>query len=214
MKAQKIRRYFFLQSILTEVNCNLGTLKFYRLLPAVMPILFYPPYVLKLHADRKPLADFFIRKGWINPTFIYRDPRDALLSAYEYGQRMSKKAPKNAFTPLTTIEKAIDFIDMYVEIARHWISCDHVLKVRYEDLLTQYSGEVRRLCSFLNIDETDLAVEKVISQYRPAQGEYDQQGMHFVKGKIGRYQKHFSPQQLELCKQKFGDFLIEHDYDV
>jgi len=115
LKAIEIRTKYPLERFLTEVNCNLGTLSSYRLIPVMLPLIIERPYVIKLHAERRPLADLLITLGLIKSTYIYRDPRDALLSAYEYGQRMSQKGLENAFTPLTTIEKSIDFMESYVK---------------------------------------------------------------------------------------------------
>jgi hypothetical protein len=210
--AREIRSRYRLRRLLTEVNCNLGTLSFYRLLPALIPLLFENSYVIKLHSERRPLADLIINAGLIKPTFIYRDPRDALLSAYEYGQRMSSQGLQNAFSHLETIDQAIDFMEFYVKVARGWLSSPRTLKVKYEDLKNNYHQEVERLCAFLGIEERDQRVLQVIESYRPGDQSPKKQGMHFVKGKIGRHQRAFSDQQLEKCQRLFGDFLDAEGY--
>ncbi|MFV1950078.1 MAG: sulfotransferase domain-containing protein [Anaerolineales bacterium] len=211
--AKIIRSKYGLKGLLTEVNCNLGTLSFYRLLPAMAPLIFEPAYVIKLHAGRRPLADWFIKTGLIKPTFIFRDPRDALLSAYEYGQRMSSQGLTNAFTPLETIEDAIEFMDFYVRVARGWITHPGTLVVKYEDLKGDFEWEASRLVDFLGIDSGDKKIIGIIDQYRPERKPKKIQGLHFVKGKIGRYQDAFNSSQLAMCEGLFGDFLKEHGYE-
>jgi len=211
--ARSIRTHYRLNRLLTEVNCNLGTLSAYRLLPAVLPLAFENSYVIKLHAERRPLADHFIRAGIIKPTYIYRDPRDALLSAYEYGQRMSSQGLTNAFSHLNTIDDAIEFMDFYVRLAAGWLSSPQTLKVKYEDLKGNYDHEVERLCDYLGIDPTDERVVPVIAQYRPGKPAQKQKGLHFVKGKVGRHQEAFSAEQLEKCNRLFGDFLKGQGYE-
>jgi hypothetical protein len=211
--AKIIRSRYGLKRFLTEVNCNLGTLSFYRLIPALLPLLFEPGYVIKLHSERRPLADRLIDTGLIKPTFIFRDPRDALLSAYEYGQRMSAQGLSNAFTPLKTVEDAIKFMDFYVQVARGWINLPGTLVVKYEDLKGEYDREADRLVRFLGIDPEKDVVKTVIDKYRPNQTPVKSRGLHFVKGKIGRHQKAFSQEQLTECERLFGDFLIEHGYE-
>ena len=103
INARTIRQKYSLQRLLSEVNCNIGTLTFYRLIPVSLPLLFEPAYVIKLHAGRRPLADLMIGMNLIKPTFIYRDPRDALLSAFEYGQRMINAGQPNAFSHIKSI---------------------------------------------------------------------------------------------------------------
>ncbi len=210
--AKKIRLKYRLNHLLTEVNCNIGTLSFYRLLPVMVPVLFEPRYVIKLHAERRLLADLLIRMKLIKPTYIYRDPRDALLSAYEYGQRMSSQGLTNAFTPLRTIDDAIAFMDFYVKIAAGWMSSPHTLKVKYENLLEDYDSEVDRLVDYLEIDRREAEINNIIERYRPGKRSNKSQGTHFVKGVIGRYQEKLTEVQLADCQRLFGDFLTKYGY--
>lgn len=210
--ACQIRKRYHLQPLLTEVNCNLGSLTSYRLVPVCAPALFHSPYVLKVHGGRKPLADVLIRWNWIKPAFIFRDPRDALLSAYEYGERMRRRSLTNAFTPLTDLEKAIDFMSFYVRAAEGWLALEGCFSVRYEDLLQNYQEETERLCRHLEIDHNDPEIRDVIDRFRPETGAEDREGMHFVKGKIGRHQDRFSESHHQICQTRFGDFLERYGY--
>ncbi len=212
LKAIEIRTKYPLERFLTEVNCNLGTLSSYRLIPVMLPLIIERPYVIKLHAERRPLADLLITLGLIKSTYIYRDPRDALLSAYEYGQRMSQKGLENAFTPLTTIEKSIDFMESYVKIARGWLSSKHTLAVKYEDFKSNYDHEVNKLIAFLEIDQTEDKIKEIVDSYRPEQKDRNRQGLHFVKGEVGRHKDSFTDYQLDQCSRLFGDFLQEYGY--
>lgn len=212
--ARAIRTKYRLSPFLTQVNCNMGSLDFYRLIPVLFPLLLEGRYVIKLHGGRKPFASIMIQSGLIKPTYIYRDPRDALLSAYEYGERMRSQGKSNAFTPLTTMEEAIDFMAAYVEIAQDWLSCSHAYHMKYEDLLLDYEGTVSELIEFLGLTLDEGAKKEVIRRYRPEQGSRDQRGTHFVKGKIGRYREVFTPFQREICRAKFGDFLEAQGYTL
>jgi hypothetical protein len=212
--ARIVRSRYGLTKLLTEVNCNLGTLSFHRLIPTLLPILFERSYVIKLHAGRRPLADSLIKLGVIKPTYIYRDPRDALLSAYENGQKMASQGLTNAFTPLKTIEDAIIFMEFYIKIAREWMDLPGSLGVKYEDLKENYENEAIRLINFLGIDHQDLKIKEITEKYRADKKPQQSQGLHFVKGEIGRHRDVFSPDQLEMCKRLFGDFLEEAGYEI
>ncbi len=211
--AKIIRSRYGLNKLLTQVNCNLGTLSSYRLIPVLAPLIFEPGYVIKLHAGRRPLADQLIKLGVIKPTFIFRDPRDCLLSAYENGQLMSSQGMTNAFTPLKTLDDAIMFMDFYVKVAREWIAQPDTMVVKYEDLKGNYDQETSRLIAFLGVDPGDVNVKRILNQYRPDQKPNKKPGLHFSKGKVGRYQEAFTPDQLNLCEKLFGDFLVEHGYE-
>jgi hypothetical protein len=155
-----------------------------------------------------------IRLGVIKPTFIYRDPRDALLSAYENGKKMSAQGLTNAFTSLKTIEDAIGFMASYVEIAQGWINLPGTLIVKYEDLIKQYDHETTRLVNFLGINPDDKNIAEVIDKYQADRKPQQTAGLHFVKGKIGRHREVFNHKELEICQQVFGEFLEKNDYEI
>ena len=210
--ARVIRRQYRLGSILTEVNCNIGALTAKRVLPVSVPALLGKTFVVKAHAGPKPLALSMIRSGLMRPTYIYRDPRAALLSAYEYGQRGIEDRRENAFSHLTSIEKAIDFMLEYVHIWEAWVDCDKALIVRYEDLLDDYEAETSRLLAFLGMEAGENAVDDVVDKYRPGQARRGEKGMHFVHGQAERFRTVLTPGQLEACAQAFGPYLARMGY--
>ncbi|HXF86579.1 MAG TPA: sulfotransferase domain-containing protein [Anaerolineales bacterium] len=211
--ARDIREKYHLQSILTEVNCNIGVLSVRRLAMVSLPALMGNTFVIKAHAGPTVASRFLQRLGLLRITYIYRDPRDAMLSAYEYGQRALQKGRPNAFSHLTDFQKSLDFIMDYVRIWEKWMKEKDVLVARYEDLLTNYDNEVRRLLEFLRLDGSRPEVQKVIEQYRPGAAE-GQQGLHFYKGKIGRFREAYTPEQQAILREKLGPYLPKMGYEI
>ena len=193
--AREIRRRYRLEAILTEVNCNIGVLSPRRLAMVSMPSLLGNTFVLKVHAGPTPAARVLIRFGLLKPTYIYRDPRDALLSAYEFGQRALAKGRPNAFSHLDTIEKAITFISEYVAYWHAWMACSKCHRVRYEDLKGNYDEEAVRLVNFLGLDPGRPDVQAVVDTYRPEQAQRGDRGLHFHKGISGRFRDVLTPEQ-------------------
>jgi hypothetical protein len=196
------------------VNCNIGALTPQRLLPVTAPALLGNTFVIKAHAGPKRLAMRLIRNGLIQPTYIYRDPRDALLSAYEYGQRKRDSGRVGPFADLDSIETAIDFVREYIQISEAWLACERSLNLRYEDLLLDYDAQAVRILDFFGLSKDDPKFQSVIDQYRPDKGSSEQKGTHFVKGKIGRYREKFTPEQKQLCLDVFGDYLERMGYPI
>lgn len=213
INAGEIRKKYHLSRFLTEVNCNIGTISSYRILPVISPLLFEPNYVIKLHAGRKSLADMLISIGFIKPTFIYRDPRDAALSIYEYGQEaITNPTASTAFSGIRTIEEAIDFITPYIEFADEWLRADDTFSVKYETLLSDFDLVVPKLVEFLDIDlDADHALT-LVDHFKAGQNVTSKKLTHFMKGKVGRYKEHFSDKQIGLCNDRFGPFLAEQGY--
>lgn len=88
-----------------------------------------------------------------------------------------------------------------------------VLIARYEDLLTHYDEEITRLVGFLKLDGSRPEVQKVIEAYRPGAAE-GQQGLHFYKGKIGRFRDSYSPEEQKVLAHKLGAPLKRMGYEI
>lgn len=209
--ARQVRMRFHLQPFLTEVNCNIGVLKAYRLLPVLIPCLLGNTFVVKTHARPTPLTTAFMRRGWILPTYIYRDPRAALLSAYEYGRRSREKGGVNAFAELNSIEEAIGFMQEYVRVWEAWMACDEALHVRYEDLLYNYERETARLLDFLGFEQITSKIRAVVDHYQPERGE-EQKGTHYRFGQAERFRRVLTGAELERCNRDFAPYLERMGY--
>ncbi len=212
--AHEIRKRYHLQSILTEVNCNIGALTPRRLIAVLAPSLLGNTFVIKVHAGPTPFALRLIRRNIIRPTHIFRDPRDAMLSAMENGQRSIERGKPNAFSSMASFDEALEFMKSYVPITEAWSHCNRVLQVRYEDLLSNYDHEVERLVSFLQIETVTPEILHVIEKYRPEKASTDQKGLHFSHGRIGRFRKKFDQQQQEMLAQTLGPYLECMGYEI
>jgi len=211
--ARDIRVKYGLQKILTEVNNNIGVLSARRLGMVAIPALMGNTFVIKAHAGPTGASRLLQSLGLLRTTYIYRDPRDAMLSAFDYGQRALSKGRPNAFSHLTDFQKSLDFIMEYVRIWEKWMKEKNVLIARYEDLLTNYDEEVRRLVGFLKLDGSRPGVQKVIEAYRPGAAD-GQQGLHFYKGKIGRFRESYSAEEQKVLSEKLGASLKRMRYEI
>jgi hypothetical protein len=210
--AREIRSRYRLQSILTEVNCNIGALTWRRVAMAMIPSLRGETFTLKLHAGPTAPAAWLIGRGHIRPTYIYRDPRDAALSAYEYGRRAVAKGRPNAFSHLDTIEKALTFITEYVHYWHAWLDVPGCHTLQYEQFKASYTTEASRLADFLGIDPAEPAAAAAIERYRPDQASRGDRGLHFHKGLSGRFREVFTLTQQQFALDAFGGSLEKMGY--
>jgi aryl sulfotransferase len=212
-EVREIREKYHLQGILTEVNCNIGVRSARRLAMVTLPALMGNTFVIKAHSAPTGSSRLLRSLGLLRMTYIYRDPRDAMLSAYDYGQRALQKGRPNAFSHLTDFQKSLDFILEYVHIWEKWMQEKDVLIARYEDLLTNYDVEVPRLVQFLKLNGSQPEVQKVIDSYRPGVAD-GQQGLHFYKGKIGRFRDAYTPEQQTTLNNTLKPYLERMGYDI
>jgi hypothetical protein len=178
-----------------------------------VPALAGKTFVIKAHAAPTVWSRLLSTMDLLRITYIYRDPRDAMLSAYEYGQRALEKGRPNAFSHLSDFENSLAFMEEYVRIWEKWQVEKDVLIARYEDLLQDYEAESARLVEFLKLDGSRQEVREVIDGYRPGQAE-GQQGLHFHKGKIGRFREAYSPEQQLVLADHFGTDLEKMGYEI
>jgi hypothetical protein len=213
--ARQIRQRYHLQRILTEVNCNIGALTPRRLLAVLVPSLLGNTFVIKAHAGPTPFAIRLIQWGMIRPAYIYRDPRDAMLSAYENGQKAVQKGRPNAFSHLNNFDAALDFILEYSRIWKSWMAVDQALHTRYEDMLETYQPEAERLAAFIGLEIQDPSVRGVIKQFQPASAANpEQKGIHFSQGKTGRFRKKMTTQEQAILAEQLGPYLEQMGYPV
>jgi hypothetical protein len=210
--AQDIRKKYRLQKILTEVNCNIGVLSLRRLAMVTVPALMGNTFVIKAHAGPSPASRLLASLGLLRITYIYRDPRDAMLSAFDYGQRALEKGRPNAFSHLSDFDKSVDFMMEYAHIWEKWMSEKNVLVARYEDLLMNYDIESAKLVEYLKLDANKPEVKAVIDQYRPGVND-GQQGLHYYKGKIGRFRDAYTSEQQKILLQKISSYLERMRYE-
>jgi hypothetical protein len=211
--ARLIREKYRLQGVLTEVNCNIGVLSARRMGMVAVPALAGNDFVIKAHAGPSAASRILQRLGLLRITYIYRDPRDAMLSAFDYGQRALQKGRPNAFSHLTDFEKTLDFMMDYIRIWEAWMREKDVLIARYEDLLMDYDNEAGRLVKFLGLDGYSSKIQGVIGKYRPGAAE-GQQGLHFFKGKIGRFRESYTVTQQEVLKERMVGYLSRMGYEL
>jgi hypothetical protein len=214
--AREIRRRFLLQPILTEVNCNIRTLSLKRLLPVLVPSRLGNTFAIKTHSGPTSMALRMMRNRQMRVTYIYRDPRGALLSAIEYGQRARAAGRQNVFSELATFEDALKFMKNYLRIWSEWMAIVPIHSLRYEDLLANYDAEAGRLATFLNADPAQPDVKEAIEFYRSEHGakgaKAETKGLHFQHGQAERFREALTPAELEQASQAFAPYLAQMGY--
>jgi hypothetical protein len=178
-----------------------------------LPAILGKTFVIKAHSEPTTYSRLLRCFGLLRITYIYRDPRDAMLSAYDYGLRALQKGHPNAFSHLTNFDAALDFMMVYVRIWEKWMREKNILTARYEDLLLNYDIESNSLAEFLRLDPHDPRVMKVLEEYRPGRSE-GQTGLHFYKGKIGRFRQVYDLKQQAIMRDRLGLVLNRMGYTV
>lgn len=211
--AHQVREKFHLDKILTAANNNMGKMTARKLIQVIWPSFLGYSFVIKSHQGPTWFLKFLHRLGWVKLTYIYRDPRDAALSAHEFGQRvLREKGRPNGFTKLDTVEKAIDRMVEMSRIWKQWTKVPGVPITRYEDLLTDYDHQVKRLTDYLGLDMNNPVLQDIVEKNRPGRAADGQIKTHFYKGQIGRFRDSFTAEQKQYALLHLGPYLEQMGY--
>lgn len=210
--AREVRQRFLLGAVLTEVNLNIRSLSPARLTLAQTPVRFGVSYTIKTHSMPTAPARKLLASGKLRASYIYRDPRAALLSALEYGERARAAQRSNAFSRLETFEDGLSFMLGYLRIWDAWMAEEAVHHLRYEDLQADYDQQAQGLAAFLGLDPNDEKVASVLAHHHPSQAGKQRKGQHFQHGKAERFREVFSTAELAQANQTFADYLQRMGY--
>jgi hypothetical protein len=212
-----LRERFHLQRLMKHGNCNIGRPILPRLAVLLSFHLLGNTYVVKTHSRPTPSLRALVAAGVARITYVYRDPRDAAISAYDHGCRLRRHKQTHTFARLKTMESAILSARDWVQTWERWIACRGVLATRYEDLLVDPLRELQQLARHLSIKVPAEQLKTIVARYQmkeggAVQGPRVRYSLHFNKGVAGRFREVLSAEEIALCNEVLGDHLQEMGY--
>jgi hypothetical protein len=213
-----IREKYHLHPILKYHNCLLSRPVWPKLILLLVPHLFGNTFVVKTHNRPTESLRWLMSRDVVRATYIYRDPRDVVVSAYRHGRKLRKQGQTHSFAKLETLEEAILATQEWLDVWDTWITTDGVLHTRYEDLLADPVVEMLRVADFLSLGVAAREVAKIVASYEPegkaAPEALEQAGLHFDKGMVGRFRTVMEAEEQALCREYYGDHLERMGYPL
>lgn len=209
-----IRDRFGLQDVMEFYNCNVGELTDAVLVKLTAPPLDSTTFAAKTHSGPPRGLVTMIERREVKATYIYRDPRDVVLSLLDHGRKAREQEEDHVFGRIHTCEDAVEWIEHRLfPVWEEWHALEEVLKVRYEDLCADTLGEMRRLARFLDVELDEGLLGEIAGRYDPSNHRrFGTRGLHFNIGRSFRYVEDMEKSCLDLCRRRFESYLLRMDY--
>lgn len=183
--------------------------------------------VASAHLFARPDAVVRVRSPGFIPYFVFRDPRDAVVSHVFYVTEMEARHTHHAYyqslpdfdarlkvSILGRPDTDIEFPNVAERFAPYvgWLGQPEVLTVHFEDLIQDRAAALNRILDHFLArvplpSPRQLILDSLESAINPAKSPT------FRSGKTGEWRKHFTGEHKKLFKDAAGDLLIRLGYE-
>lgn len=188
-------------------------------------------FIVKTHRRASAVLKFLLYRRYAMATYIYRDPRDVIVSALERGAKMRRKGqppryfyvgPYKTFARLKTLRGAVAWV-RYQLFPRwqSWVSCPNIYILRYEDLVDDTFCHLKSINQYLGLELADEDIRQIEKRWNPSNPSSEIHsastpggGAVRNKGVSGRYKNVLSRRQREFCNAHLEDVLNTMGYVI
>lgn len=127
--------------------------------------------VFKTHRPPTAALRDRIADGRAVATYLFRDPRDVVLSAMQQGAKMRSQGalPFRSFARLTSFDRSMRWLQRrLLPVWQEWTSIDGVLTLRYEDLMADPRRTMANILAHLGIAAPPDVIDRVVRDYTAA----------------------------------------------
>jgi len=187
-----------------------------------------PCDVASAHLFARPEAVERVTSQHFIPYFIFRDPRDVVVSHvfyvtemesrhvhHEYYQSLPDFDARLKVSILGRPDTAIEFPNITERFAPYldWLDQPEVLSIHFEDLINDRIRTLNRIMDHFLARvplraSRQLILDSLESAINPTKSPT------FRSGKTGEWRKHFTEENKKICKDVAGDLLIRLGYET
>ncbi len=186
-----------------------------------------PLDVTSAHLFARPEVIRRVATAAFVPYFIFRDPRDVVVSHVFYVTDMEPHHVHHAYyqslpdfnsrlmvSILGRPDAGVEFPDIAARFAPYvgWLDQSAVLKIHFEDLVNDRSAALSRILDHF-LARVPLAAPRQTILAALEASINPQRSPTFRSGKTGEWKKHFTPEHKRVFKDVAGDLLIKLGYE-
>ncbi len=162
-------------------------------------------------------------------TFVYRDPRDLIISSIHYATEMHEGHGMHTYYTerLTSIEARInaeifgveepgfEFPDIRTRYERYlgWLAQPETLSLRFEDLILDRDAALGRIWDYLETRGFTATVSRERAVEVLKESIAPKKSGTFRKGQPGNWREHFTEANKTAFKEAAGDLLMRLKYE-
>ena len=212
--ARAIREQFGLHKALQGGNCQVNKSHPLQTARVFLPHLLGHTFAVKTHGRPLRAVRQLMALGVMRATYIYRDPRDVVLSVLDHGRDLRERGQHAAdLSALHSVEDAARYVRYLLGIWEAWDACPGVLTVRYEDLVADPSRQLQRLASFLRLRVAADDLAAIVERYDAgAQSGAVRRNLHYNKGVTRRFERAMDRGDRARCDAAFAPYLARMGY--
>lgn len=215
-----VRDQFKLHDFMLHDNCNISSITTRKLLRLMVPHLRGKSFVVKTHEGPNRSLRYFMAAGAVKATYIYRDPRDVLLSLKDFiiDRRSGDAAQVKTFEDMdlkTGLQRTRPILRVWDSWDRYQQRFGNAFIVRYEDLSADPVQVMTDFMAYLGVDAPGDLIRAIVAKYRPDKLDPEKSGtLHFNKGKVNRFLEELDSDDLAVVNGWFGPYLTRMGYEI
>lgn len=210
--ARGLREQYGLHNLMIGANCRIGRPSLFQQMRLLWLHHKHHTFTFKTHSS--PIRfELLLASPHTKAAYIYRDPRDCAVSAFEVAQKLRQEDPhaQTVFLEIHTLDDALEFAGRWCHIYLRWQRRPSTIMIRYEDLKSRPVEIMFNLMSQMGIALHREQVENTLISYQnPALR--DSHNMHFNKGITGRYKTVLDDSQIEKFNRTHASVLQAMGY--
>ena len=212
--AREIKEKYKLHDIMKMHNNNIGGLRFKLLLKLIRVSFAENVFVVKTHSRPSWAHNLFLKLGLLKTVYIFRDPRDVLLSAQDHGRKIIAKGELHTFAELVDFDNAFRSVKKWVNVYEEYADLKGVLCISYEDLMERPEIVLNKVTKYLGITLSQEVLSEIMIKYDRKNPDANMTGLHFNQAKTKRHLTELSKSELSGVKQEIGNVLDKMNYQT
>lgn len=174
-------------------------------------------FPVKTHDAPGRAVRWMLRRDLLRATYVYRDPRDVIVSVLDHATASRKRAFKIDLDDIQDLPDALALVQRELARWEVWMRCPEALAIRYEDLVSDTVKELKRMVHHLNLAVPEGTCETVAARYQRKNYAKKTEkkiinSIHLNKGVPGRFRTAFSPEERARCEHQMRPYLTRMGY--